>query len=387
MNSKLFSPIQIRGLTLKNRVVLSPMLTYEADHGFPTDWHFAHYGKYAVGGVGLVFVESTKVDPRGCTTPKDLGLWKDEFIAPLARIASFVKSRGPAIGIQLGHSGRKARNALPWQGRHPLGPEQKGVDHDEEWELIGPSAVAATKQTSTPKEMTLSDIREQIDMWGAATLRAEQAGFDVLEIHCAHGYLLHQFLSARANQRTDQYGGSMENRMRFTLETVEHVRALWPVEKPLFLRISAIDEAGWSIEDSVILCKRLKALGVDVIDCSSGGMAEYAVAGGEKRPDYGYQVPHAETVKRDAEIMTMAVGLIIHADQAESILQNNQADLVAIGREMLHNPNWVMDAADKLNEESIFGLVAENYGYWLEKRAGTGFKRKTSTWLHGIDHS
>lgn len=386
MKSKLFSPIQIRGLTLKNRVVLSPMLTYEADHGFPTDWHLAHYGKYAVGGAGLVFIESTKVDPRGCTTPKDLGLWKDEFIAPLSRITSFIKSRGPAVGIQLGHSGRKARNSLPWQGRLPLGSEQKGVDHDEEWELIGPSAVAATAKYSVPKEMTQEDIRDQIDMWGAATIRANQAGFDVLEIHCAHGYLLHQFLSARANQRTDKYGGSMENRMRFTLETVAHVRACWPAEKPLFVRISAVDEAGWSIEESVVLCRHLKALGVDMIDCSSGGMSEYSIASGESPPGYGYQVPYSETIKRDAGIQTMAVGLIIHADQAESILQHNQADLVAIGREMLHNPNWVMDAADKLNEERVFDIVAENYGYWLEKRANTGFNKKTSTWQHGIDN-
>lgn len=385
MKTKLFSPLTIRDLHIKNRIVLSPMLTYEANHGHLTDWHFAHYGKYATGGLGLIFVESTKVDPRGCTTPRDLGLWKDEFIEPFKKITQFVKSRGSAVGIQLGHSGRKARNALPWEGRHPLGPEQKGLDHDEEWILIAPSAIAASAKAAVPQEMSIEDIQTQIEMWGNAARRADQAGFDVLEIHGAHGYLLHQFLSQNANKRTDQYGGTLQNRMRFTLETVELVRSVWPSHKPLFFRTSAIDEAGWSIEDSVALCRELKILGVDVIDCSTGGMTEHSVVSGITRPVYGYQVPHAERIRRDAEIMTMAVGLIIHADQAESILQKGQADLVAIGRELLHNPNWVLDAADKLGEEESFSSIPPNYGYWLEKRASSGFKRKTSTWLSGID--
>jgi 2,4-dienoyl-CoA reductase-like NADH-dependent reductase (Old Yellow Enzyme family) len=385
MKTKLFSPLQIRDLHLKNRIVLSPMLTYEADHGHLTDWHFAHYGKYATGGVGLIFVESTKVDPRGCTTPRDLGLWKDDFIEPFKKIIQFAHSRGAAIGIQLGHSGRKARNSLPWEGRHPLGREQKGVDHDEEWELIAPSAIPGSSKSETPKEMTVADIQEQILLWGNAARRADLAGFDVLEIHGAHGYLLHQFLSASANQRTDKYGGSLHNRLRFTLEVVEHVRTIWPAGKPLFFRASSIDEAGWTIEDSVVLCRELKKLGVDVIDCSTGGMSEHSIVSGVTRPDYGYQVPHAEHIRRDAEIMTMAVGLIIHADQAEAILQNGQADLIAVGRELLHNPNWVLDAADKLGEENIFSTIPANYGYWLEKRASSGFQHKTSTWKSGIN--
>jgi 2,4-dienoyl-CoA reductase-like NADH-dependent reductase (Old Yellow Enzyme family) len=385
MKTKLFSPLQIRDLTIKNRIALSPMLTYCADHGHLTDWHFAHYAKYALGGVGLVFVESTKVDPRGCTTPKDLGLWKDEFIAPMARITSFVKAQGSAVGIQIGHSGRKARNSLPWEGRFPLGPEQKGVDHDEDWELIGPSAVAASEKHSVPQEMSLKDIQDQIELWGKATVRADAAGFDVLELHGAHGYLMHQFLSAVANQRKDQYGGSLQNRMRFAVEVAEHVRSKWPPGKPLFYRASAVDEAGLTIEDTVMLSRALKTAGVDVIDCSAGGMSEQSVAGSQPRPGYGYQVPYAERVRRDAEMLTMAVGLIIHADQAESILQKGQADLVAIGRELLHNPNWVLDAADKLDEENIFSNIPPNYGYWLEKRSSTGFKGKTSTRLNGID--
>ena len=387
MKTKLFSPLRIRGLDLSNRVVLSPMLTYEADHGYMTDWHLAHYGKYAVAGIGLIIVESTKVDPRGCTTPRDLGLWKDDFIAPFKKLTDYLHSRGTPVGIQLGHSGRKARNSLPWEGRLPLGPEQKGVDHDEEWELIGPSAVAAGPNVSVPREMSIADIQAQIQLWVAAVKRADQAGFDVIEVHGAHGYLLHQFLSSYANKRTDQYGGSFENRMRFALELVEQVRAVWPAHKPLFYRASAVDEAGLTIEDSVILSRELKKLGVDVIDCSTGGMSEHSAASGYVKPDYGYQVPHAEKIRKEADIATMAVGLIIHADQAEAILQNDQADLVAIGREMLHNPNWVLDAAEKLGEEEVFSRIAPNYGYWLEKRSQTGFKHRSSTWLTGIDQN
>lgn len=385
MKTKLFSSIKIRDLVIKNRIVLSPMLTYEANQGHLTDWHFAHYGKYATAGIGLVFVESTKVDPRGCTTPRDLGLWKDDFIEPFKKITQFVKSRGSAVGIQLGHSGRKARNTLPWEGRHPLGTEQKGVDHGEHWHLIAPSAIAASAKSDIPTEMSIADIQAQIVMWGEAAQRADQAGFDVLEIHGAHGYLLHQFLSPSANVRTDRYGGTLENRLRFTLETVEHVRAVWPDHKPLFFRTSAIDEAGWRIEDTVVLCRELKKRGVDVIDCSTGGMTEYSIVSGVTRPGYGYQVPHAERIRKEADIMTMAVGLIIHADQAESILEQGQADLIAVGRELLHNPNWALDAADKLGEEEVFASIPPNYGYWLEKRAASGFKHKTSTWMSGIN--
>ncbi len=385
MKSALFTPLQIRGLRLKNRIALSPMLTYCAEQGQLTGWHFAHYTKYAVGGVGLVFVESTKVDPRGCTTPKDLGLWKDAFVEPMARLVSMLKTYGAAVGIQLGHSGRKARNSLPWEGRAPLDETQKGVDHGEDWELIGPSAVAASNKASIPRAMTLADIAEQFTLWEQAAVRADRAGFDVLEIHGAHGYLLHQFLSSESNQRTDLYGGSFENRTRFPLELVERVRAVWPAEKPLFLRISAVDESGWTIEESIAFCRELKARGVDVIDCSSGGMTEHSIVSNVTRPGYGYQVPYAERVRKGADVLTMAVGLIIHADQAEQILQQGHADIIAIGREMLQNPNWVMDAAEKLGEADPYSLVAPNYGYWLEKRANAGFRGRVSTWQKGID--
>ena len=385
MKSKLFSTCQVKGLLLKNRIVLSPMLSYSGENGFVTDWHFAHYAKFAMGGVGLVFVESTKVDPRGCTTPKDLGLWKDEFIAPMAKIVSMIHSYGAAAGIQLGHSGRKARNSLPWEGRMPLGSNQKGVDHGEEWELIGPSAIPSSKRADVPTAMTEQDIRDQVLAWAHAAERANSAGFDVLEIHGAHGYMLHQFLSVSANQRTDAYGGSIENRMRFPLQVVDAVRQVWPEEKPLFFRISSVDEAGWTIQDSVTLCTALKAHGVDVVDCSSGGMSEHSIVSEVIKPTYGYQVEFSRYIRREADVMTMAVGLIIHADQAEQILLNEHADLVAVGRELLSNPNWVMDAAEKLGEEKPFSVLPPNYGYWLEKRAISGFRGRTSTWMKGTD--
>lgn len=390
MEPKLFEPLEIRGLTLKNRIVLAPMLTYAARNGHVSDWHLAHLGKFAIGGTGLVFMESTKVDPRGCTTSNDTGLWKDDFVAPLQRITRFIQSHGAAAGIQLGHSGRKARNSLPWHGRAPLA-EAPGVDHGEAWDLIGPSAVPHSPQAGTPQAMTVADIHEQIDAWGAAAARAHRAGFDVLEVHCAHGYLLHQFLSPAANQRTDAYGGAFGNRVRFPLEVIERVREVWPAEKPLFVRISAVDEADWTIEDSVAFAKLMKERGVDVVDCSSGGMTSASItevgskpdARPDAKPDLGYQVPYARRVRAEAGIKTMAVGLIVHADQAESILGEGSADLVALGRELLHNPNWALDAAEKLGREDVFSTVPVNYGYWLEKRAKAGLAGRSSTWLAG----
>ena len=386
MQRRLFSAIDVRGVRLKNRIVLSPMLTYAAQNGRVTDWHLAHLAKFAVGGTGLVFMEATKVDPRGCTTLRDAGLWKDEFIEPLKRITALVKSFGAAAGIQLGHSGRKARNCVPWEGRSPLPSHTGGVDHGEEWDLIGPSAIAHSPDASVPRPMTLRDIREQIDAWGAAAARAHQAGFDVLEIHGAHGYLLHQFLSPSANRRTDAYGGSLANRMRFALEVVERVRQVWPDDKPLFFRVSAVDGNGWSIDDSVVLARVLKTKGVDVIDCSSGGITPQPNSSIEHatRPGYGYQIPYAEQIRAEADIRTMAVGLIIHGDQAEHILQAGQADLVALGRELLYNPNWPLDAAEKLGLDRPYDIVPPNHGFWLAKRANGGFGGKSSTWQRGI---
>lgn len=381
MEARLFSPLQIRGVTLKNRIVLSPMLQYCADNGHVNDWHLMHYGKFAAGGAGLVFVESTKVDPRGCSTPRDLGLWKDDFIAPLKRITDLIKRNGAVAGIQLGHSGRKARRSVPWEGRVPLA-HCPGVDHGEEWELIAPSAVAFSSKYAVPRAMTQDDIQEAISVWGQAARRAGEAGFDVLELHGAHGYLIHQFLSPVANQRNDEYGGTPEKRMRFAIEVVREVRKYWPQEKPLFLRMSAVDEAGWTIEDSIDVARVLHQHGVDVIDCSAGGMSDVATS--DVAPHYGYQVDYARKIKAGAGIMTMAVGMIIHADQAEEIIRSDAADLVALGREFLHNPNWPIDAAQKLDIAAPFEHASRAYAYWLEKRANNKLGIRSSTWQRGI---
>jgi len=383
VSTHLFSPLDVRGLRLRNRIVLPPMLTYSARNGHVTDWHLTHLAKFAVGGVGLVFMESTKVDPRGCTTPRDPGLWKDEFIPALQRITDLIHAHGAAAGLQLGHSGRKARNSLPWDGRAPLG-ECPGVDHGEPWEIIGPSAIAHSPQASVPRAMSKADIRDQVEAWGLATQRALKAGFDVLEVHGAHGYLLHQFLSPCANRRDDEYGGSLARRMRFVLEVVEEVRHHWPDDKPLFFRTSAVDEDGWTLDDSVALARELKQRGVDVVDCSSGGMTPASVVAHATPQGYGYQVPYAQRIRREAGVMTMAVGLIIHADQAEAVLAEGRADLVAVGRELLHNPHWVLDAAVKLGVADAYSTVPPSYGYWLDKRARAGFERQLSTRGDGI---
>ena len=381
MSPRLFSPLQIRSITLRNRIVVSPMLTYCAQNGHVNDFHLAHLGQFAAGGAGLVFMESTKIDPAGCSTPRDTGLWKDDFIEPLKRITALIKRNGAVPAIQLGHSGRKARRSVPWEGRTPMA-NVPGVDHGEVWELIGPSAVAHDPKYAVPREMTRDDIRDIAKKWGDAAHRANEAGFDIVEIHGAHGYLIHQFLSRVANQRTDEYGGSFENRARLAVEVAQEIRRRWPEGKPLFFRASAVDEAGWTIEDSIELAKLLKANGVDVIDCSAGGMSDGATAS-ESTPAYGYQVPYARDIRAGADIMTMAVGMIVHSDQAEEIVASGSADLVAIGREMLHNPHWPIDAAQKLGVEAPFAGIPNSYSYFLEKRAKSK-EIRPSTFQAGI---
>jgi 2,4-dienoyl-CoA reductase-like NADH-dependent reductase (Old Yellow Enzyme family) len=385
MDALLFSPLAIRGLTLRNRIVLSPMLTYSATNGYTNDTHLAHLTKFAVGGAGLVMVESTKIDPRGCSTPRDLGLWKDEFIPGMRRIVDLVKSYGAACGIQLGHSGRKARRCVPWEGRTPLTDECPGVDHGERWELIAPSAIAHDEKYQTPREMTHADIAELIEGWSQGARRAEEAGFDVLEIHGAHGYLIHQFLSAAANERTDQYGGSLENRMRFAVEVARGVRRHWPSHKPLFLRVSAVDETGWNIEDSIALARTLAEHGVDVIDCSTGGMTDARPAANAIY--YGYQVRHAQAIRHGSGVKTMAVGMIVHADQAEAILQQGEADLVALGREYLVNPNWALDAALKLGVSAPYAHLPPVFGHYLGGRQRSFAGLRNSTWQAGLKNS
>ena len=365
----LFSPIALRGVALKNRVVVAPMHQYSGVRGFPTPWHLMNAGRFAAGGAGLVFLESTKVERRGCGTIGDLGLWDDAFIDHFRPIAEFIRQHGAVPGIQLGHAGRRARLERPWEGGKPLAPSPEIADW-EDWEIIGPSPISAGEGEPPPRALSTAEVQQAVAAWGDAARRAEAAGFEVLEIHGAHGYLIHQFLSPLANRRSDAYGGSELNRMRFAIEVVEAVRAQWPAEKPLFLRLSVEDDAGWGPAESAALARLVKPKGVDVIDCSSGGMLGRPVVSAGP-VGYGYQVPYAERLKQDAAIMTMAVGLIVHADQAERILQQGQADLIALAREILYNPNWPMDAAQKLGIDRRFELMPPPYSYWLSKRAGS----------------
>ena len=381
----LFTPLTMRDVTLKNRVVVAPMHQYAAKQGFPTDWHLMNVGRFAVGGAGLVFVESTKVDRRGCGTVGDLGIWDDAFVPHFKRLSGFIKEHGAASALQLGHSGRKARRFRPWEGGAPLAQaaaEAEGVDDWEAWELVAPTAVAMANEPE-PRALSRLEIQDLVEAWGKAATRAEAAGFDVLEIHGAHGYLIHQFLSPVANLRNDDYGGSEANRRRFAVEVTEAVRANWPDHKPLFLRLSVEDDAGWGPDDSVVLSRIVKELGVDVIDCSSGGMRGSPVVG-TGQDGYGYQVPYAAKVKSEADILAMAVGLIVHADQAEQILRNGEADLIALAREFLHNPNWTLDAAQKLGMNNAYDLMPSAYKFWLEKRESAVQELVTSTQQSGI---
>ncbi|MBN8975660.1 MAG: NADH:flavin oxidoreductase/NADH oxidase [Rhizobiales bacterium] len=380
----LFSPLDIRGLRLRNRVVVAPMHQYSAVEGFANDWHLVNAGKFAQGGAGLVIMESTKVARNGAGTVGDVGLWDDQFIPPLARCAAFIKAHGARAGIQLGHSGRKARLSRPWEGGKPLTGDEPGVFDWAGWELVAPSAVPHSERSPTPRALSHNEVRDLAVKWGEAAARADRAGFDVVEIHAAHGYLIHQFLSPLANVRTDEYGGSELNRARFAIEVAECVRAAWPADKPLFMRLSCEDDAGFGPEESVRLSRLLKDKGVDVIDCSSGGTLARSPMDGERSKKYGYQVPYAEKIRREADIKTMAVGHIVHADQAEAILQGGRADLVALAREMLYNPNWPMDAAQKLGIDPDFKLVPPPYSYWLDKRAKSAFEGQPSTWTNGL---
>jgi 2,4-dienoyl-CoA reductase-like NADH-dependent reductase (Old Yellow Enzyme family) len=381
----LFTPMSLRGLTLRNRVVVAPMHQYAAISGFPTDWHLMNAGRYAAGGVGLVMMESTKVERRGCGTVGDLGLWDDAFVPHFKRIVDFIHGCGTKAGIQLGHSGRKARTSRPWEGGKPLTAAgfaelsaAAGVANDwDAWELVAPSSLPADANAPVPRALTTAEVGEVAQSFGRAAARARAAGFDTVEIHGAHGFLVHEFLSPQANQRTDQYGGSPANRRRFALEVAESVRANWPVDLPVFMRLSVDDDSGWSPADSVVLARELKAVGVDVIDCSAGGILARPVSSAPI--GYGYQVPFAQTLREQAGIQTMAVGLIVHHEHAEAILQEGRADLIAIGREMLYNPNWALDAARKMGVDVDFSIIPPAGGWWLQKRAAAMPGLLTST--------
>jgi len=375
--TELFDPLTLREVTLRNRVVVAPMWQYVGVDGCPTDWHLMHLGRFADGGAGLVFQEATAVERRGCGTIGDLGIWDDRFIEPLSRVAAIIRDNGAVPGIQLAHAGRKSRTKTPMQGRGPLerGPE---VPDWDEWEPICPSAVPIKDGHEPPRAMTSQDIGDVVAAFGAAAHRAAQAGYGALEIHAGHGYLLHEFLSPLTNQRTDAYGGSLDNRMRIVLEVTETVRAAWPAHLPLFIRLSCIDGGGWELEDTIELVKALKPLGIDVVDCSTGGLVGSPLRDGEVLT-YGYQVRYARAVREATGVATMAVGLLVHAAHAQEIISDGSADLVAVGREVLHNPNWPLDAALKLGVENPYQLTALTSGFWLSQRSASvpGFRPST----------
>ncbi len=382
----LFSPIDLRSVTLKNRIVVAPMHQYAAERGFVTDWHLMNAGKYAAGGAGFVMMESTKIARSGCGTVGDTALWDDSFIPGLARCAAFIRSLDSVPGIQLGHSGRKARLTRPWEGGKPLQGHEPEIYDWEGWELVAPSPVPHSEASAVPRALSHNEVRDMAVRWGEAAARADRCGFDIVEIHAAHGYLIHQFLSPVTNQRTDQYGGSDTNRMRFAIEVAECVRERWPANKPLFMRLSCEDDAGWDLDHSVKLSAELKKKGVDVIDCSSGGTLErLSPMDSARAKTYGYQVPYAERIRKEAGVATMAVGHIVHADQAEAILQSGRADLVALAREIMYNPHWPMDAAQKLGADPDFLLVPPPLRHWLSKRAKSGFAGRPSTYTQRLE--
>ncbi|HEX8311882.1 MAG TPA: NADH:flavin oxidoreductase/NADH oxidase [Chthoniobacteraceae bacterium] len=353
----LLSPLTIRGVTFRNRIVMAPMCQYSATDGFADDWHLVNIGSRAVGGVALAIVEATAVTAAGRISPGDLGIWSDAHIEPLARIARFVQSQGAIAGIQLAHAGRKASCDLAWNGGARLSREQGG------WDVVAPSEIPFNETDPLPQALDLAGIDGIVEAFEAAARRALSAGFQVIEIHAAHGYLLHEFLSPLANQRTDQYGGSLENRMRLLLRVTERLRALMPEESPLFVRISATDwvEGGWDIEQSIALAKALKPLGVDLIDVSSGAMVPHAQIPVSK----GYQVPFACRIRLEADIRTGAVGLITEPQHANEIITSGDADLVFLARELLRDPYWALEAQHALGKEPTWPT---QYGYALKRR-------------------
>ena len=342
----IFDGFTLRGVSLRNRIGVSPMCEYSSEDGMPNDWHLVHLGSRAAGGAGLVMTEATAVEPRGRISPQDAGIWSDAHAEAWARITRFITSQGAVAGVQLAHAGRKGSTSRPWE-------ETRGhagiADADGGWEPVGPSALAFDEGYRTPKEMTTEEIAEVVQAFAEAARRSDDAGFDWLELHGAHGYLMHEFLSPLSNTRTDEYGDGFEGRIRFALETTRAVRAVWPERKPLAVRFSCTDwtDGGWTLEETVELSRRMKGEGVDLIDCSTGGNVPHA-----RIPvGAGYQVPFAETVRREAGIATAAVGMITAPAQADEIIRNGRADLILMARESLRDPYWPLHAARELGQK------------------------------------
>jgi 2,4-dienoyl-CoA reductase-like NADH-dependent reductase (Old Yellow Enzyme family) len=341
--SHLFSPLTLRELTFKNRVFVSPMCQYSSLDGMPTDWHLVHLGSRAIGGAALVIVEATAVSPEGRISPFDSGMWSAEHGRAFRRITKFLKEHGAVPGVQLAHAGRKASTAQPWNGGGPVTVEEGG------WIPMAPSPVPFDKGYPTPREMSADDIEALVARFRDAARWSLDGGFEVVEIHAAHGYLLHQFLSPLSNRRADGYGGSLENRMKVPLRVTAAVREVWPATWPVFVRISATDwaDGGWDLPQSIEFARALKSIGVDLIDCSSGGLVPHA----KIQVGPGYQVPFAEAIRREAGIATGAVGMITEPRQADQIIAGGQADAILIARELLRNPYWPLHAADELGDQ------------------------------------
>jgi 2,4-dienoyl-CoA reductase-like NADH-dependent reductase (Old Yellow Enzyme family) len=354
----LFDSFTIKSITMRNRIGVSPMCQYVSNNGMATDWHLAHLGSRAVGGAGLIIAEATAVEPRGRISPRDAGLWSDEHIEPLLRINRFISGNGAVPGIQLAHAGRKASAARPWEGDQSLKEEEGG------WPTVAPSALAfGDKLWKVPREMTLQDISDVQEAFVSAAGRAFEAGYKWLELHSAHGYLCHSFYSPISNKRTDDYGGSLDNRCRFTVETLKRIRAVWPDELPLAVRISCSDwvEGGWTMDESIELARKLKEVGADLIDCSSGfGSPDH-----RKYPfGPGWQVHFSEAIRREVKIATAAVGLITDPSQANDIIMSGKADIALLGREMLRDPYWPHRAAKAL-KVSLKSMVPAPYAHWI----------------------
>ena len=376
----LFQPLTIRGLTLKNRLVVPPMVHYRADPGNTCGtFHVVHLGRYALGGFGLVFVEATGVEEVGLINEHDLGIWNEAQAESFKPLIAFMKRQGTAIGIQLAHGGRKSSSQTAMQGMGPL-TEENLKSGAKIWQPVGPTAEPVAPGWLTPRQLTTEECKAMVGTWANAARHAVAAGFDTIEIHTAHGYLLASFLSPVSNTRNDEYGGDRAGRMRLPLEIVEAVRREMPASMPLFLRVSSVDgtKEGWNMDDTVAFARELKVRGVDVIDCSSGGISGAATAAQVTR-SLGFQVPFAERVRKEADIPAMAVGIILEAQQAETILQKGQADLIAIGRQSQFNPNIAHHFAHELGINARFEDWSPEFGWCLEKRIRTleGFATPT----------
>jgi len=349
--SQLFTPLKIGDVSFRNRIFVSPMCQYSSHDGMPNDWHLVHLGSRAVGGAGMVMVEASAVTPEGRISPSDSGIWSDAHTEAFARISQFIHEHGAVAGIQLAHAGRKASTDLPWRGGNPVNEALGG------WTPLAPSALPFAESHPIPYELSQTDMDDLVAAFVSAARRAQDAGFHCIEIHMAHGYLLHEFLSPLANQRDDDYGGSLDNRMRLPLRVAAAVREAWPANLPLFVRISATDwvEGGWDLEQSLELSRHLKDIGVDLIDCSSGGMVPNATIPAGP----GFQTPFAERIRHDVGIPTGAVGLITAAEQAEHILRTGQADVVFLARELLRDPYWPLHAAKQLHADVIWPVQYE----------------------------